>query len=59
MPPDEFFEPEEPWWRDNFLYVPARNKRYPPLRGLCYRLLKEHGVGGVVYVQRVPIDDVT
>lgn len=47
VPPDEFFEPGDGWWKTDYLWVPEINKKYPPLRGLAYRLLKEYGVGQV------------
>jgi hypothetical protein len=57
VPPDEFFQPDDGWWRWQYLYVPETGKKYPPLRGLAYRLLKQFGEGGVVYVLAYQRDD--
>jgi hypothetical protein len=56
VPPDEFFQPGDGWWRWQYLYVPETGKKYPPLRGLAYRLLKHFGAGSVVYVLRYQRD---
>jgi hypothetical protein len=57
VPPDEFFQRDDGWWRGQYLVVPETGKKYPPLRGLAYRLLKQYGEGGVVYVLRYQRDD--
>jgi hypothetical protein len=57
VPPDEFFQPGDGWWRGQYLHVPETGKKYPPLRGLAYRLLKQYGEDGVVYVLRYQRDN--
>ena len=41
------------WWNRSYLYVPQERKKYPPIRGLCYRLLRDFGSGNVTYVDKV------